>query len=143
MKRILCVLFSLLLIFAVCGCEDPGEFHEASGSGTDIEVSSIPASSSQAAVVDSPILGKWTLVSITRGSSTTRYVNSSYDFRESGNLKISLNKQEQFMKYSVVGNVITIIDGATYNTISYELQGDVLILTTSSGAKQRLERIKE
>lgn len=141
MKRILCVLFCLLFIFFVCGCEDPGEFHEASSGDVDVTVSEEP-SSSQTTVISSPILGKWTLVSITRGKGTTRYINSSYDFRESGTLKVTLDKQEQFMKYSVTGNVITIIDGATYNTVSYQLQGDVLTLTTSSGATQRLERMK-
>ncbi len=142
MKRILSIFFCLLLIFAVCGCDDPGEFHEASGGGTDVTVSENPSSSSQAAVVDSPLLGKWNLLSVTRGSSTTRYINSSYDFRESGTLKITLDKQEQFLKYSVIGNAITIIEGATYNVVSYELDGDILIITTSSGAKQRLERMK-
>ena len=42
------------------------------------------------------------------------------------------------MKYTVEGNIIRILDGATYSTISFEISGDDLLLTTQSGAKQKL-----
>lgn len=141
MKRIFSLLVCLLLIFSVTGCNSPDDVHHASNGNIDVDVSA-PDSSSQAIVIDSPIVGKWNLISITKGKNETIYYNSFYDFRESGTLKTSLNNVEQFMKYTVEGNIIRILDGATYSTISFEISGDDLLLTTQSGAKQKLVRVK-
>ena len=141
MKRIFCLIFCLLLIISVSGCnKKPENVHEAHKGNINVDIDE-PVSSAPV-IIESPLLGKWTLVSIKKGASTTKYINSSYDFRDSGNLKVTLDKREDFMKYSISGNVITIVDGATISTVTYELVGDTLYLTTETGARQTLERMK-
>jgi len=143
MKRIYCLIFSLLFVFSLCACEDPGEFHSASGGDVEVNITESSSSAPQVSADATPLLGKWELLSLTNGSRTVNYINSYFDFRESGTLKTKFDKQEQFLKYSVTGNLITIIEGATYNTVTYKIEGENLTIYTQSGGIQRLVRAKE
>ena len=143
LKRILALFVCFLMVFCLCACrQDP---HHLADDNSSLEIS-IPEKQESEVTVDpdaTELIGRWTLVSTIDSTGTKMYEKSYYEFRESGKIKVKLNKQEEISRYSVNGSIITIKSGNASYDIAFSVQGDKLTLTTATGTKHNLVRAEQ
>lgn len=142
MKRILTFILCIAVLFSLCGC-GAGSYHKAREG--DLTVS-LPEKTEEEKTVSPEVealKGKWNLVSIINDGKTVNYNNSYYEFRESGKIKIKLEKNTDMGTFSVTDKEITIKSGNSVFNITYVLEGDTLTLTDQDNDVHNLVRIKE
>lgn len=142
MNRILAFLLCIAMLFALCGC-GAGSYHKATDG--DLTVS-LPEKTDEEKITPPEVLallGKWKLVSIVNDGVTTEYKDSYYEFRESGKIKIKLERNTDMGVFSVTENTITIKSGISVFNITYVLNGDTLTLTDQDNDIHNLVKISE
>ena len=143
MKRILTLFVSFVIIFCLCACRQ--EPHHLADDNSSLEITLPQKNESEVTVnPDAQLLiGKWDLVSTIDSTGTKMYEKSYYEFRESGKIKVKLNKQEEISRYTVSGSIITIKTGSASYDLSFTVEGDTLTLTTAKGTKHNLVRAQQ
>lgn len=141
MKRILTFILCIAMLF-LCGC-GAGSYHKASEGDLTVSLPEKTESEKTVSAEVEALKGKWTLVSIVNDGETVNYNNSYYEFRESGKVKIKLERDTAMGTFSVTDKEITIKSGNSVFNITYVLEGDTLTLTDQDNDVHNLVRVKE
>ncbi len=142
MNRILAFILCIAMLFALCGC-GAGSYHKATEG--DLTVS-LPEKIDEEKIISPEVLalaGKWKLVSLVNDGVTTEYKDSYYEFRESGRIKIKLERNTDMGSFSATENTITIKSGNSRFNITYVLNGDTLTLTDQDNDIHNLVKMTE
>ncbi len=144
MKKALCVLLVLLVLFALSGCS--GEKDYLKSKDGDLVVT-LPEKEEETDVdidvhgiySDSLIVGRWDLVKIVDNNKTVTYEDSYYIFDGSGKYKLVVGEEARSGRFEMTATIITLSNTRLY----YSLTTDTLELRTNLGKVHYLVRNKE